>query len=459
MSSAPLSPFVGALASAVRDALIDLLALDPAQVGSFSLDATRDAPPRWNALLTVVLPSRELLLDVADTALAPQAWFRTAHFAWSYRAAAGDDPFADPAAARWLKDLRARADRADRSVLAPPAVRRVLDAVARYLPFAGHGDESYRLLMPGPGAPTGILWLGFQCDQDCTICWQQRAATAPPAELFVRWLDEMLAAGVRGVILSGGEPTQHPALLDLVRRARAGGAHTILETNALRLADDDFRRALIEAGVSEVSASLHAPDAATSDAITRAPGSHARTLAGIEACLRDGLPVGVHCVVERSNTPALAAHAALVAERFAAPYRDAAGAPWLRRVVYSLPTGYADAERYRRSLAPIDLVRPGLSAALRTLRRAGVEAIFLGMGGFPLCAAEDARAERPREDVSAAERGARVYGRACGECAVRPGCGGVPVAYLEACGDGGLRPVRAAATSTQGAHTAPGETC
>lgn len=445
MATAPLSPFVGALASTVRDALVALLGLDPRHVGAFDLTATRDPQPRWNALLTLNLPSRPLVLDVADTTRAPQAWFRSAHLAWSYRAAAaGDDPFADPATARWLKALRERATRVDPGPLATPGVRAVLDAAARYMPFAGHGDESYRLVIPGEGGPTGILWLGFHCNQDCVVCWQPRVSTAPPTEVFLRWLDEMLAVPVRGVIVSGGEPTLHPALTELVRRARAGGAGTILETNAIRLADDALRGALIAAGLSEVSASLHAPDAATSEAITRAPGTHAQTVAGIEACLRDGLPVGIHCVVERANARGLAAHAAFVVERLAAPYRDAAGAPLLRRVVYSLPTRYADEERYRRGLAPVDLVRPGLTAALRTLRAAGVEARIVGMGGFPLCAVEDPRGERPRQDVSAAERGDRVYGRACGDCAVRPGCGGVPPAYLEACGDDGLRPVGAA---------------
>lgn len=449
MTLAPLSPFVGALAAAVREALAGMLDLAPDQLGSFSLCARPGPAPGWSAELTVALPSCGVVLDVADAGSPRDAWFRTAHLAWAYRSTAGSDPFAHPAAARWLLDLRERVSRADRTPLAPPGVRAVLDAVARYLPFAAQGDDAYRLLMPGPDGPGAILWLGFRCNQDCVICWQDRAAPAPPAEFFSRWLDEMLAAGARGVILSGGEPTEHPSLLALVRRARAGGAHVILETNAIRLADDGLRRALIAAGLDEVSASLHAPDAETSEAITRAPGTHAQTVAGIEACLRDGLPVGIHCVVERRNAPSLAAHAAFVLERFAAPHPTL-----LRRVSYSLPTRYADEERYRRGLAPIEAVRPGLTAALRALRGAGVEARVLGMGGFPLCAVDDPRAERPTRDVTEAERGDRVYGRPCAECAVRPGCGGVPAAYVEACGDGGLRPVRPA--STAGAAAAPG---
>jgi hypothetical protein len=436
MAPAPLSPFVGALAAALREALWSLVATGDARPAGFTLDVRAAPAPGWNASLTLALPAGEVTLDVADASTPRDAWFRTAHFAWAYRAVGGRDPFAHPASSQWLKAFRERVTQLDRSPLAPPVVRAVLDAASRYLPFARVRDEDFRLLMEGSEGPTGILWLGFGCDQDCVICWQSRTAPEPPPERFSRWLDEMLAAGVRSVILSGGEPTRHPLLLDLVRRAHAAGVHTVVETNGLRLADDDFRRALREAGVDELSVSLHAPDAETSEAITRAPGTHARTVAGVEACLRDGLSVGLHCVVERRNAPALAAHAAFAVERFAR-----AGRP-LRRVSYSLPTRYADAERYRRGLAPVDEVRPGLTAALKTLRGAGVEARFLGMGGFPLCAVDDPRAERPSAMLGAGERGDRVYGRPCEACAVRPWCGGVPAEYLEACGDGGLRPAR-----------------
>lgn len=431
MPPAPLSPFVGALATAVRDALIAALAVDPARVTAFALDARAAPSPGWNAALTVELPTGSLTLDMGDAGTPREAWFRTAHLACAYRATHGGDPFADPATVRWLNDLRERVSRLDRAPLAPPAVRAILDAASAYLPFARVRDESFRILMPGPSGLTAILWLGFHCDQNCVICWQDRDGASPPPARFSAWLDEMLAAEARSVILSGGEPTLHPSLLDFVRRARERGAYTIVETNGLRLADDDFRRALREAGVHEITVSLHAPDADTAEAITRAPGTHARTVAGIEACLRDGMAVGLHCVVERLNAPSLAAHAAFVVERFAG----------LRRVCYSLPTRYADGERYRRGIAPIDMVRPSLTRALRTLREAGIEARFLGMGGFPLCAVEDPRAERPSQDLTADERGDRIYGRPCEGCAVRPGCQGVPAVYFEACGEGGLRPV------------------
>lgn len=416
---------------AVRDALIAALSLAPSQVTAFALDAREGPSPGWNAALTVDLPTGSLTLDVGDAKTPRDAWFRTAHLAWAYRATQGGDPFADPVSSQWLKDLRDRTTRLDHAALAPPAVRAVLDAVAAYLPFSRVRDASFRVLLEEPHGATGILWLGFSCDQDCVLCWQRRDQASPPPERFSQWLDELLAASVSSVIFSGGEPTRHPSLLDLVRRAHAAGAFVIVETNGLRLADDDYRRALRDAGVDEVTVSLHAADAATSEALTRAPDTFARTVAGVEACLRDGMAVGIHCVVERLNAPSLAAHADFVAARFKG----------LRRVCYSLPTRYADGERYRRGMVPMDLARPALTRALRALRGAGIEARFLGLGGFPLCAVEDPRAERPAADLTDDARGDRVYGRPCEGCDVRPGCQGVPAVYFEACGEGGLRPV------------------
>lgn len=426
MANDPLSPFVGALEGDVRDALLALCGVERDAVTAFALAGREGTPPGWLASITLSLDGASLVVDVADAKTPREAWFRTAHFAWAYRAAQHGDPFAMAPCARWLHALRARVEAADRAPIASPTVRAVLAAVEAYRPFARLRDGAFRLILGTPPGATGLLWLGAACDQDCAFCWQDRRAPSPPPERFARWLDEMLALGLRAVIVSGGEPTLRDDTLDLVRRARAAGASVVLETNGLRLADASYRRALREAGVGELSVSFHAADAATSEALTRAPGTHARTVEGIEGSLRDGMAVGLHCVVERANVDGLGAYADFVVRRFAG----------VRRVGFSLPTRYADVERYRRGLAPLDRVRPSLTGALRTLRAAGIEANWEGMGGFPPCAVEG-------EAVTGAwgASGDRVYGRACDGCPAKGACPGVPVEYLDACGEGALRPI------------------
>lgn len=440
MSTPALTPFVSAFSTAARDALVSLLSLDPSTVTNASLRPRQRPSTGWSLELTVSVSQHSVTLDIGDRDGARDAWFRTAHFSWSYRSTDAD-PFAVPDLAAWLNALKTHALVLDRDGFSSPEIQVLLDAVDRALPFAPVTDDSYRLLFTGPQGLTAIFWLGFRCDHDCVLCWQGRAFPEPPTEFFFTWLDEALSAGARTVSFSGGEPTLHPALPELIRRARARSAYVIVESNAAGLSHTPLRRTLLDAGVNELFASLHAADPALSDSLTRSPGAHARTLAGITSCLTDGLGVGVHCVVERANAPDLAAHARLIVDRFVRPFAHTPRAGLLRRVAYSLPTRYFDEKRYLSGLVPIDLVRPGLSSAVDTLRSAGVEVRITGMGGFPLCAVENPHTIAPATAISDTERQGRINPPVCAACALRSLCAGVSPLYLQHLGPVGLRPV------------------
>lgn len=425
MTPRRFTPWVDAYVSDARRALGALLGVDERAVTAFALE--RAETSGWLARITVARPEGAVTLEVFDRAMTRQAWFRGERLGWGYHSPAGDDPFQRPDTALWLRALRDRALAGDKPAVMTPALREALDAVARYLPLAPGRDEDFRLLMPGPDGPVGALWLGVRCDQDCDVCWQNRRAGEPPAALFATWLDEMLAARPASIILSGGEPTLREDLPALVRRAKSQGAHVVLETHGMHLADEVLRGALRDAGLDELVVSLHSADAGVSDAVTRTPGGHARTLAGVDACLRDGLAVGIHAVVDARTVEGLPAHAALVVGRLRG----------VRRVSYSLPTRYFDNGRYRAAMAPLDLVRPKLIAAVQALRAGGVEARVLGMSGFPLCATEE---PAPQREVTDGERGGRVLGAACAGCSARTRCVGVPTDYLAVFGERGLRP-------------------
>src|SRR5579884_919184 len=119
MAAVTLSPFVGGLADAVRDALLAVLGVATAEVDAFALRALDGAAPGWVAELALRRPAG-LVVEVFDAAHPRDAWFRTAHFACAYRATAAHDPFARPDVAAWLAALRARVARVDRRADLPP---------------------------------------------------------------------------------------------------------------------------------------------------------------------------------------------------------------------------------------------------------------------------------------------------------------------------------------------------
>lgn len=86
----------------------------------------------------------------------------------------------------------------------------------------------------------------------------------------------------KGLTLTGAEVTLRSDLAELARAARASGfEHVRIQTHGGRLADEDYCRELVEAGIDEFFVSVTAADAASHDAITGVPGSFERTLRGL----------------------------------------------------------------------------------------------------------------------------------------------------------------------------------
>lgn len=437
-ASSPLSPFVATLAAAARDRLLALLDCGDA-VRTATVGPAEAGAGEWRGAVELRLPSgRAATLDFAAADPTRPAWCRTAHLACSYRADGGD-PFADPRDAAALHALRDRLAARDPSGPRPvPAVAALLAALDRYRPFLAVRDEDFRMVFHGAGDPVGIVWLGFACNQDCRPCWQGRDWPAPPEDVFTRWIDELCALGVRGLILSGGEPTLQPLLPAWLRRARAAGVAVTLETNAVRFGEPGVLDALQAAGLETVVVSLHAAEAGASDALTRSPGGFARTVDGIQRALAAGLRVGVHCVVERGNVAGLAAHARFVAEELRR------GGQRISHVSYSFPIGYRDRAAYGEAIVPLDELRPHLSAALRALAAAGIEARVLGTSGFTPCAVDEpaAVAAQAPPGVGADLRAGRAFVDACDTCDWRPRCLGLHTAYVAAHGSRGVTPIR-----------------
>lgn len=154
------------------------------------------------------------------------------------------------------------------------------------------------------GPPRADLKVGFACNNRCLFCAQgdKRAAcpTLPLEELLARL--GRVADRPRGLVLTGGEPTVHKDIVRLVAAARTMGFDPIqIQTNGRMLSYPGAVQRLICAGVREFSPSLHGATAATHDALTRAPGSHAESVRGIRNAAAAGAVVVTNSVITRHN--------------------------------------------------------------------------------------------------------------------------------------------------------------
>ncbi len=143
------------------------------------------------------------------------------------------------------------------------------------------------------------------CNSSCVFCLD---ADTPRGIYFDEQtveadIDEGRRQGAERIILSGGEPTLHPAFHEFVRYAqRAGYERVQVVSNGSKFADRAFFEASVQAGLGEITFSLHGHTADLHDRLTRTPGSFKRLLKGLVRALREPrLIVNVDIVINKQN--------------------------------------------------------------------------------------------------------------------------------------------------------------
>ena len=290
----------------------------------------------------------------------------------------------------------------------------------------------FRQLVAGLDHPEGLVRTGFNCNQDCGMCWQGRDWGRHGPDQVLRWIEDLRAAGARALIVSGGEPSLDPRLEDYVRHARAlGFTQVTLETNAVQCAKPGYAERLRDAGVTTAFVSLHSPDPAVSDAITRAPGTHVRTIRGVRALLAAGVPVKLNAVMTAEGLATLGELPDYIAAEFGA-YRD-----HLRGLMLSYPS-----QPFDPALGPGIVPEPvALRAALRRALALDLHPHGLdGPCGPPLCAfGADPRVADLRPVPGPVDF--RHQPAPCADCAVRTACFGVRTADVQLYGDACVAPL------------------
>lgn len=175
--------------------------------------------------------------------------------------------------------------------------------------------------------PALNLFVGTRCNNRCVFCLD-RSDTAPRFEEGVSVADHaeavalMRADRARGgtiVAFARLEPTLDLAFPDLVRAARDLGYEDIqLTSNARLLGNEKRTRALLEAGLTRLTVSLHAPVAAVHDELSGRPRAFEQTVKGLRTvvALRREYPLRLQigCTLTSLNLGLLSEHYAFLQE-------------------------------------------------------------------------------------------------------------------------------------------------
>ncbi|MEO7329388.1 MAG: radical SAM protein [Minicystis sp.] len=293
---------------------------------------------------------------------------------------------------------------------------------------------------------TSRLGIIYRCNQVCTFCELADMDTDLSVPKIRAAIDASRARGSERLIVTGGEPTLSPDLLDHVRYAHEKGFVMIeLQTNAVLLDRLGFAADLRAAGLTHAQISLHGPDSAISDRLTAAPGTHQRTLNGVGNLLEAGVGVLLNHLVFKDNCHLLVDFVEMVEARWG-QHRGQ-----ITIQFHSARNEFADRAESLAHIARYSEYAGTLRRAIDRARALGIRVYDLGdPTGIPsLCVLGHDESYlgpildqkvRPRFHAWESDWLTRV--EACSSCDASAACMGVPRHYLALHGDGEFLPIR-----------------
>jgi len=221
------------------------------------------------------------------------------------------------------------------------------------------------------------LWLGLRCDVRCKFCYDEHIPTAEKGWLG---LDDAIQAlekfrfyyGNEFVDFMGGEPTLHPAILDIVAHAARVGLRPTVITHGMHLAKPERAQAFAEAGIHDFLVSVHGIGDTVAAIHGRGKNNAERQRRALDNLRALGIPFRFNVTVIRDNLTQLEAIAELAGETGCRvvnfltfnPYFE-----WARSPEIDFQSRHAEAAPY-------------LASAISTCTRLGVEA---NVRYLPLC--------------------------------------------------------------------------
>ncbi len=152
------------------------------------------------------------------------------------------------------------------------------------------------------GIPLGVqLDLTYRCNERCIHCYLDHEDHGEMTTAEIKnLLDQLAAAGVFFLILSGGEIFLRKDLFEIVEYARKLLFAVKLKTNAVMIRKAKAER-IAALGVESVQISLYSHKAEIHDEITKLPGSFKRTIEGARLLKASGVKVRFANVLMKHN--------------------------------------------------------------------------------------------------------------------------------------------------------------
>ncbi|OGS14262.1 MAG: hypothetical protein A2285_04960 [Elusimicrobia bacterium RIFOXYA12_FULL_57_11] len=222
------------------------------------------------------------------------------------------------------------------------------------------------------------------CNQACRFCSNPVNGRTISLGSAKKLINDYSRLKADGVILTGGEPTLHPALDKIIAYAQGKKLPARITTNGQKAANSAYLSLLKKAGLAHIHFSLHSHKPAVHDYLTRTKNSLQKLFRALENAGRLGLRADVNVVINRANSGHLHNLAEHITKRF----------PFVKHFVFNnMDPGMDRVVEDPATVPVLSEFEASLAKAMRHLTAAGrtfrVERVPLCfMAEFPHCSTE-----------------------------------------------------------------------
>src|SRR5499427_2897527 len=211
-------------------------------------------------------------------------------------------------------------------------------------------------------ANIGYMQVVRYCNQYCRFCSNPATGWVLDLDTAKREIDDFVARGYFGIILTGGEPSLSDLIPEITRYAVERGLHVRMITNGSRIAKEGIAESYFEAGLRHFHVSIHSCREELEDFLTGVKGSFALAMAALENLGRVGATVNINTVINRFNADHLDENVRAFTTRF----------PFIRHFVWNnLDPSMGRAETNRDTAHRLADFELSLARAMRYLHKTG----------------------------------------------------------------------------------------
>ena len=151
-------------------------------------------------------------------------------------------------------------------------------------------------------ANLGYIQITRACNQDCRFCSNPDTGQTISLSQAKKYISIYANKAYIGVLFTGGEPTLHSELCNMISYANKKGIESRIITNGQRTSDIDYFRSLVDCGLKYIMVSIHSNDPKMQGQLS----GNDESLANIKMTLKNaktlGITVNVITVINKYNS-------------------------------------------------------------------------------------------------------------------------------------------------------------